>query len=88
MTRTARRLAELEAIRDRSLTDDEQREVMRLLHLERQCRRKRERYASDPEYRRSTRERAVGWQRERYRTDPAFRAHKLAMNKASRGARA
>lgn len=65
MTRTARRLAELDAIsRERSFTDDEVREVLRLAHLERQCARRRHRYATDAEFRKTMIRRAVDWKRE------------------------
>lgn len=64
MTKTALRLAELSSIRDRSLTDEEMREVKRLAHLERQCARRRERYATDAAFRRTMIDRAVSWRRE------------------------
>lgn len=65
MTRTASRLAELDAIsRKRSLTDAEQIEVKRLAHLQRQCARRRQRYASDPDFRQKLIRRAVEWRRE------------------------
>lgn len=63
MTRVQRRLAELEAIRDRSLTDEEQREVKRLAHAERQRSRVMERYRADPEYRAKRVARSVEWDR-------------------------
>lgn len=66
MTRTALRLAELDRIsRERSLTDAEMREVKRLAHLERQCARRRQRYASDPAYRQAYIARAEIWRRAR-----------------------
>lgn len=65
MTRTQARLAELSAIRDRALTDEEQAEAYRLLRLERQCETRRQRYASDPAFRRTMIDRAVDWRRRR-----------------------
>lgn len=89
MTRTASRLAALDAIsRERELTDAEQREVLRLAHLERQCARRRERYASDPAYRETVLRRVGAWKGSRYRNDPEFRAAELARNRAYREARA
>ena len=65
MTRTAARLAELDALcRERPLTNEEAGEVKRLAHLQRQCERRRERYAADPAYRRHLIQRAVSWRRE------------------------
>jgi hypothetical protein len=84
MTRTQARLAELEAIRDRSLTPDEQAEVKRLAHLDRQCCAKRRRYASDPDYRALMKRRVQEWRFERYWSDPAWRASRLATAKVRR----
>lgn len=62
MTRTAARLAELDAIcRQRSLTDAEAAEVKRLARLERQCARRRERYSADPSYRVALLHRERAW---------------------------
>lgn len=64
MTRTAARLAELDRIsRERSLTDAEDAETYRLLRLQRQCEQRRQRYASDPAYRRTLIDRFVSWRR-------------------------
>jgi hypothetical protein len=66
MTRTAARLAALSSIsRERPLTDDEITEVKRLTHLERQCARRRERYAADPAFRQAYIASAEGWRRAR-----------------------
>jgi hypothetical protein len=82
MTRTQQRLAELEAIRDRSLTDDEQREVTRLDQLYRQCQARRHRYQSDPTYRQMMIKRSVAWKSARYNSDPEYRETLLAANRA------
>jgi hypothetical protein len=63
MTRTEQRLAELSAIRDRALTEDEQCEVIRLAHLQRQCEARRRRYREDPEYRATLVQRSLSWRR-------------------------
>jgi hypothetical protein len=47
VTGTEVRLAELAAIRDRSLTNEEQAEAYRLIRLQRQCEQRRERYRTD-----------------------------------------
>lgn len=84
MSKTAARLAELDAIsRERSLTDDEQREVLRLAWKQRQTQAKNRRYASDPAWR--ERVRAENRDRMRsYLSDPAFRAARNAKRREAR----
>lgn len=65
MTRTAARLAELDRIsRERPLAEAELAETYRLLRLQRQCELRRDRYASDPDFRRKLIARSVSWRRE------------------------
>lgn len=86
MTRTALRLAELEAIRDRPLTEAEQIEVKRLAHIQRQCAQHRQRYASDPAYRELIKARSAAWKNNRYASDPAFRQRMIERMRARRAA--
>ncbi len=65
MSKTAARLAELCAIRDRELTDAEQREVRFLARRDRDNHAKQRRYRDDPEYRRRKIERSVADARKR-----------------------
>lgn len=86
MTRTQSRLAELEAIRDRSLTDEEQAEVKRLAHLDRQCKRRRELYGADPAYRNMLVERSLSWRRNSGRHGSRAEASRIKALKRHRDA--
>lgn len=66
MTRTAARIAELDHLsRERSLTAAEEDELYRLVRLQRHLDLRRQRYATNPDYRRTCLERTTGWRRAR-----------------------
>jgi hypothetical protein len=70
--RTAERLAELEAIRDRSLTDAEQKEVKALAKRHRWNGARNRRYRNEPDYRDAARSRALAsWRRKHPRMEAA-----------------